>query len=118
VRDTTIVRGGGRKQYFRFEGSQALPASPSDKGVNWFSQGTIKCGSDRAENTTVFMTTRSPHFPNVNQFFITSEQSDKVLPAQTRISCRKEVSVLINHPHRMTSQSIETPRHAERLARR
>jgi hypothetical protein len=29
VRDTTIV---GWKQYFRFEGSQALPASPSDKG--------------------------------------------------------------------------------------
>jgi hypothetical protein len=23
---------GGSKQYFRFEGSQALPASPSDKG--------------------------------------------------------------------------------------
>jgi hypothetical protein len=24
--------GGGRKQYFRFGGSQALPASPSVKG--------------------------------------------------------------------------------------
>jgi hypothetical protein len=33
VRDTTIVRGGGGwTHYFRFEGSQALPASPSDKG--------------------------------------------------------------------------------------
>jgi hypothetical protein len=33
VRDTTILGGGrGRKQYFRFEGSQALPASPSDRG--------------------------------------------------------------------------------------
>jgi hypothetical protein len=32
VRDTTIVGGGGgRKQYFRFEGSQALPASPYDR---------------------------------------------------------------------------------------
>jgi hypothetical protein len=33
VRHTTIVGGGGgRKQHFRFEGSQALPASPSDRG--------------------------------------------------------------------------------------
>jgi hypothetical protein len=31
VRDTT-KRGEGRKHYFRFEGSQALPASPSDRG--------------------------------------------------------------------------------------
>jgi hypothetical protein len=31
LRDTTIV-GGGWKQYFRAEGSQALPASPSDRG--------------------------------------------------------------------------------------
>jgi hypothetical protein len=34
VRDTTLVGGGGgRKQYFQFEGSQALPASPSDRGA-------------------------------------------------------------------------------------
>jgi hypothetical protein len=31
VRETTIVEGG-RKQYFRFEGSHTLPASPSDRG--------------------------------------------------------------------------------------
>jgi hypothetical protein len=30
VRDTTIVGGGNH--YFLFDGSQALPASPSDKG--------------------------------------------------------------------------------------
>jgi hypothetical protein len=32
VRDTTIVGGVSRKQYLRFEGSQALPASPADNG--------------------------------------------------------------------------------------
>jgi hypothetical protein len=32
VRHTTIVGGGGGKQYFKFEGFQALPASPSDRG--------------------------------------------------------------------------------------
>jgi hypothetical protein len=30
VRDTTLV--GGYKHYFLFEGSQAMPASPSDRG--------------------------------------------------------------------------------------
>jgi hypothetical protein len=34
VRDTTIVGGGGNNIFFsfRFESSQALPASPSDRG--------------------------------------------------------------------------------------
>jgi hypothetical protein len=32
VRDTTV--GGVGNNNFRFEGSQALPASPSDMGVN------------------------------------------------------------------------------------
>jgi hypothetical protein len=27
--------GGGEKHYFLFEGSQALPASPSDRGEAW-----------------------------------------------------------------------------------
>jgi hypothetical protein len=31
VRDTTLVGGGGWKHYFLFEGSQAMPASPSDR---------------------------------------------------------------------------------------
>jgi hypothetical protein len=30
VRDTTLVEG--YKHYFLFEGSQAIPASPSDRG--------------------------------------------------------------------------------------
>jgi hypothetical protein len=33
VRDTTLVGGGGEwKHYFVFEGSQAMPTSPSDRG--------------------------------------------------------------------------------------
>jgi hypothetical protein len=34
VRDTTLV--GGWKHYFLFEGSQAMPASPSDRGEVYF----------------------------------------------------------------------------------
>jgi hypothetical protein len=30
--------GGGRKQYFRFESSHALPASPSDRGEAFVNQ--------------------------------------------------------------------------------
>lgn len=87
-------------------------------GLNSLSQGTMNAKPDRVENTAVSMTTGSPHFPNMNWFFITSEQNDKVSPAQTWISCRKELPSLINHPRGMMSQSIETRRHAKRLALR
>jgi hypothetical protein len=36
VRHTTLVGRGGWKHYFLFEGSQAIPASPSDRGEVYF----------------------------------------------------------------------------------
>jgi hypothetical protein len=37
VRDTTLLGGGGCKHYyFLFEGSQAMPARPSDRGEVYF----------------------------------------------------------------------------------
>jgi hypothetical protein len=92
-------------------GDKVLPVSEDCIGDT-----VLPVSADCTGDTVLPVSADCNPFLDASWFHTTSETSGTVSPAQTGISCRKRKSCLINHPSGMTSQSIQTPRHAKRLS--